>query len=135
MTGLILVREQLMDLKETLLETCVSELKEVIIGKLGCPLSMVRNFIDSSGTAAELEMKENNNYNNVSDSDDGAMSDNRYALLHILNILVVILVFLSDLKRVTLVPEEGQEAGMVPSLSVFYPTPTELTAAMAAIQA
>ena len=31
-TGLIHVREQLMDLKETLLETCVSELKEVIIG-------------------------------------------------------------------------------------------------------
>lgn len=31
-TGLLHVREQLMDLKETLLETCVSELKEIIIG-------------------------------------------------------------------------------------------------------
>jgi hypothetical protein len=32
-TGLVLIREQLMDLKETLLETCVAELREVIIGE------------------------------------------------------------------------------------------------------
>lgn len=86
MTGLILVREQLMDLKETLLETCVSELKEAIIGKcLRVCVRIQNKKVTDTGTAAELEIKDINNYNNVSDSDDGAMSDNRLAFFRIVD--------------------------------------------------
>ncbi len=53
MTGLVVVREQLMDLKETLLETCVAELKEIIIGSPHYTFSTINALFEGSSQALQ----------------------------------------------------------------------------------